>query len=87
VFYEWWENLPASFDFSLRHGRIGARLPFNAQFKVDAATENGSIGDCFHFEAQDAGAGQTLRAATSPQAPVTLHFRTGGGNISIDSWR
>ncbi len=87
VFYEWWENLPASFDFSLRHGRIGARLPFNAQFKVEAKAANGSIGNGFNFEAHDAGAGQTLRAATSPQAPVTLHFWTGGGNISIDSWR
>ena len=87
VFYEWWENLPASFDFTLRHGRIGARLPAAAQFRVDAQTTNGRIGNGFGLKPETHEAGQSLQAATAPEVPVSLHFRTGGGNISIDSWR
>ncbi len=87
VFYEWWENLPASFDFTLRHGRLGARLPAGAQFRVDAQTTNGRIGNGFGFKPETHEPGQSLQGATAPEPPVTLKFRTGGGNISIDSWR
>ncbi len=27
VFFDWWENLPATFDYALQHGRIGAIAP------------------------------------------------------------
>ncbi|MBA3831840.1 MAG: hypothetical protein H0X34_08105 [Chthoniobacterales bacterium] len=87
AFYEWWENLPAKFDYVLQHGRIGARLPATAQFRVDAQTANGRIGNGFNFTPQTEGDGQSLEAATRKDAPLAFHFRTGGGNISIDSFR
>ncbi len=87
VFYEWWENIPTTFDYALKSGRIGARLPALAQFRVDAQTANGRIGNGFNFKPQPNGRGQSLHAATAADAPVALHFRTGGGNISIDSFR
>ncbi len=88
VFYEWWENLPAAFDYTIEHGRIGALLPTGAQFRVNAATANGRIGNGFGFKNPPGGeAGQKLEAATTPNPPVSLRLRTGGGNISIDRWR
>lgn len=84
---EWWENAPATIDFALQHGRIFARLPAGAQFRVDAQTAHGRIGNGFQLKPQDTGDGQTLNAATSPTAPAAFHFRTGGGNIGIDSFR
>jgi hypothetical protein len=88
VFYEWWENLPAAFDYALQHGRIGARLPGNARFTVDAATANGWIHDGFKFNLPtNVGPGQSLKSATAPDAPVSLGLRTGGGNISLDAIR
>ncbi|HEY5037104.1 MAG TPA: hypothetical protein VII74_08255 [Chthoniobacterales bacterium] len=85
VFYQWWENLPAAFDYQVQQGRIGVILPPAAQFRVDAATANGRIGNGFGFKILEAaGPGQTLRAATSPAVPLSLYLRTGGGNISID---
>ncbi len=87
VFYEWWENAPALFALTLQHGRIGARIPARAQFRVDAQTGSGSIGDDFHFKAQPNESGESLQAATKPNAPLEFHFRTASGNISIDSFR
>ena len=88
LFYEWWENAPATIDFALQHGRIGARLPADAQFRVDAQTTHGRIGNGFHLTPQEAGDGQTVaRQRRAPDAPAVFHFRTGGGNISIDSFR
>lgn len=85
VFYEWWEKLPATFDYRLDHGRIGARLPPMARFRVDAATASGGIGNDFelkNFPAPDPG--EALKARNAPSPPVSFFFRTGGGNISLD---
>jgi putative adhesin len=87
VIYEWWENLPAAFDFAVRHGRIGAQLPFDARFQVDAQTANGRIGNGFSLQPTTHEPGQSLQGRTAPQAPVSMKLRTGAGNISIDSWR
>ena len=87
LFYEWWENAPATIDFALQHGRIGAHLPAGAQFRVDAQTTHGRIGNGFQLIPQNTGDGQSLSGATAPTAPATFQFRTGGGNIGIDSFR
>jgi hypothetical protein len=86
VFYEWWENASAMFTFTLQHGRIGAHIPAVAQFRVDAQTTAGNIGDDFHLKTESSESGETLKGATRPDAPVSFRFRT-GGNISIDSFR
>ena len=88
VFREWWENFPASFDFSVGYGTIRARFPESAQFRVDAETAVGHVSNGFGFKnPARPGRGGKLEAATAADAPVVLHFRTGGGNISIDSFR
>ncbi len=87
LFYEWWENAPAMIDFALQHGRIGARLPAGAQFRVDAQTAHGRIGNGFKLVPRNSGDGQSLQSATRADAPVAFQFRTEGGNISIDSFR
>lgn len=88
AFFEWWENLPATFDYALERGRIGVRLPRNARFRVDARTGDGWIHQQFGFGAPaKIGSGQSLEAATAPDAPVSLGLRTGGGNISLDAIR
>jgi hypothetical protein len=88
VFYEWWENLPAAIECFLQHGRIGARLPASACFRVEASTAQGRIGNKFGFNAMPAiGPGQKLKGATASHPLVSLGLRTGGGNISIDSLR
>jgi hypothetical protein len=85
AFFEWLENLPATFDYALQRGRIGVRLPAGAHFRVNARTGNGRIHQEFRFAApRNAGSGQSLEAATAPDAPVSLGLSTGGGNISID---
>jgi hypothetical protein len=88
AFNEWWENLPAAVDFAIQHGRIGVKLPAAARFRVDAQTAKGRIGNGFGFHATaKAGPGQSLEAATGPDAPVSFVLRTGGGNISLDAIR
>jgi hypothetical protein len=88
VFFEWWENLPAMFDYALRRGRIGVRLPGGARFQVNARTGNGRIHQEFKLgKPANVGPGQVLKAATAPDAPVSLGLRTGGGNISLDAIR
>jgi hypothetical protein len=88
AFFEWWENLPASFDYVLQHGRIGIRLPAGARFRVNARTGSGRIHQEFKFAAPaNAGPGQTLKAETAPNPPVSLDLSTGGGNISLDAVR
>ena len=85
AFFEWWENLPANFDYVLDHGRIGLRLPATARFRVNARTGNGFVHQQFRLpDATNVGFGQALEAATGADAPVSLQLRTGGGNISID---
>ncbi|MEO6871974.1 MAG: hypothetical protein ABI233_07115 [Chthoniobacterales bacterium] len=87
VFYEWWENAPAVFHLVLDHGRIGALLPVAARIRVDAATANGQVGNGFGIAIfHTAGPGHMMRGANAPDPPVSFHLRTGGGNISIDSW-
>jgi hypothetical protein len=88
VFYEWWENAPAAFDLLLDHGRIGALLPAAAKIQIDATTADGQVGNGFGVVIADSpGPGHAMRGENAPDAPVSLHLRTGGGNISIDSWR
>lgn len=88
VFFDWWENLPATFACVLQHGRMGARLPREAHFKVEARTTNGRIHQEFALPAPaTTGAGQSLQAATASQSPVSLGMATGGGNITIEVTR
>jgi len=88
AFFEWWENSAASFDYVLRHGRIGIRLPAGARFRVKARTGNGNIHQEFKFAAPiEMGPGQTLEGETAPHPAVSLDLSTGGGNISIDAIR
>ncbi len=88
VFRDWWENFPATYDFSVGYGTIRARFPEGAQFRVDAETANGHVSNEFGLKKPTTrGPGEKLEAATAADAPVTLHFRTDGGNISIDSFR
>src|SRR5204863_6622607 len=70
--FEWWENLPAMFDYALQRGRIGVRLPGGARFRVNARTGNGRIHQEFKFGAPvNVGPGQVLEGATVPDAPVS----------------
>jgi hypothetical protein len=88
AFFEWWENSAASFDYVLRHGRIGIRLPAGARFRVRARTGNGRIHQEFKFAVPiETGPGQTLEGETAPHPAVSLDLSTGGGNISIDAIR
>lgn len=84
VFYDWWENLPAAFDWAIQHGRLGVRLPIYAHFTVDAETASGRIGNGFKFQPANNGPGQALKAKTAPDAPVSFVLRSGGGNIRLD---
>ena len=84
VFFQWWENLPASFDYTLGHGRIGVLLPATTHLQVDARTTNGRIHNGFRLTPIDFGAGQKLTGATVPNPPLSLGLRTGDGNINID---
>jgi hypothetical protein len=84
VFFEWWENLPATFNYVLERGRIGARLPAVAQFRADAATASGGIENGFGFKKTYPGNGEALKASTATSPSISLFLRTGGGNISID---
>jgi len=88
VFFDWWENLPAAIDFFVQDGRIGARLPAAAHFRVAARTAQGRIHNGFALRAATgAGPGQTLEGTTAANPPVSLGLRTGGGNISIEAIR
>ena len=88
VLYEWWENAPALFHLTMDHGRLGARIPVAAKIRIDAATADGSVGNGFGIAVPDTpGPSQSMQGANAPDAPLSLHLRTGGGNISIDSWR
>ncbi len=88
AFFEWWENLPATFDYALQHGRIGVRLPAEARFRVEARTSNGRIHQDFRLPAaQEVGPGQVLQGATAAEATMSLGLSTGGGNISLDRSR
>lgn len=85
AFFEWWESLPANFDYFLQHGRIGVRLPAEARFRVDAETDDGRIHQGFRFpKARDAGAGQVLKASTRPAPTLSLNLRTDSGNIGLE---
>jgi hypothetical protein len=84
VFFAWFEDHPAIFDYRLGQGRIAAILPATAQFRVEAATANGRIGNGFGFKPPGSSRGETLRGATAPNPPIVLHLHSGGGNISID---
>ena len=88
AFFDWWEELPATFDYALQRGRIGLRLPALAHFRVKAVTDNGRIHQGFGLPATtNAGTGQSLVGETGPNAPLSLSLRTGGGNISLDRIR
>ncbi len=88
VFYDWWENLPAAFEFVLQQGRMVARLPAAARFQVEARTSSGRIHDGFRLgTVADNGSGQTLSGASAPQPTLSLDLRTGGGNISLEPIR
>jgi hypothetical protein len=84
AFFQWWENLPARFGYTLGHGRIAVLLPAEARFQVDAQTTNGRIHNDFHLSPIDSGAGQKLTGATAPNPPLSLGLRTGDGNINVD---
>ncbi|MEO5717837.1 MAG: hypothetical protein ABIR29_04615 [Chthoniobacterales bacterium] len=87
-FFEWAENLPAIFDFSLERGRIRVGLPGTAPFRIEARTGQGRIHHGFAFApATDAGPGQVLEAATAPAPLVSLGLRIGNGNISLEPVR
>jgi len=86
-FFDWWENLPGSINFALRDGRIGARLPADARFRVNAQTGTGRIGNGFGFTPSDRGPGQSLAGGTAPQPLVSLGMHAGKGNITIDAIR
>lgn len=86
--FEWWEKLPAKFDYAMERGRIAVRLPSAAQFRIEARTEQGRVHDEFHFPPPtNLGVGQTLTAATAPDPPVSLGLRTGSGNVSLEAIR
>lgn len=88
AFFDWWENLPATFDYVLQRGRIGVRLPATARFRVNARTGEGRIDEEFELAAPvNLGPGQTLEAASASDALMSLGLKTGGGNISIDAIR
>ncbi len=88
VFFEWWEDLPATFAYVLGHGRMVARLPSAARFRVMAETGHGSIHHQFPLPAPaPKGAGQVLEGATASPAPISLRLRTGSGNINLNAIR
>jgi hypothetical protein len=50
AFFDWWEKLPAAFDFAITRGKIRARLPVTAQFNVNAQTASGHVANEFKFK-------------------------------------
>ena len=88
IFYDWWEDVPAQLQYFLQRGRIMARLPINAHFRVNAQAPNGQVNSGFaSLVATTNGPGQTLEGATAPNPSVSLGLRTAGGNITIDAIR
>lgn len=88
IFYDWWEDVPAQLQYFLQGGRIMARLPINAHFRVNAQAPNGQVNSGFaSLVATTNGPGQTLEGATAPNPSVSLGLRTAGGNITIDAIR
>ena len=85
ILFNWWENLPASFNYVLQQGTIMARLPGAARFRIDAQTSEGWIHHAFELPAANKkGGGQSLNAVNGPNPIVSLGLRASDGNISID---
>lgn len=86
AFFDWWESFPVRVDYAIGHGTIRAKIPRQASLSVDAQTASGHITDQFKLpKEQQGGAGMALRAATATDPTMSLLFRSGGGNISIDA--
>ncbi len=86
--FEWWENLPATFDYALERGRIRVRLPLATPFRVEARTGQGPIHHQFPIPpAQAAGSGEILEAATTKDPLLSLGLRIRRGNIRLEAIR
>lgn len=88
IFFDWWENLPASFNYVLGQGRMIAQLPATARFQLAARTKEGRIGNSFGFPAPvDQNRGQTLTAGNGSNSIASLSMSADHGNISIETTR
>lgn len=88
IFFDWWENLPASFNYVLGQGRMTAQLPATARFQIAARTNEGRIRNFFGLPApSDQNRGQTLTAGNGSNPIVSLGMNADHGNISIETTR
>ena len=88
LFFNWWENLPASCHYVLGQGKIVAWLPANARFQVAAQTGDGWIQNAFGLRnGVTKDRGQMLQGTTGPNPGISLGMSARHGNIRIDSVR
>lgn len=88
IFFDWWENLPARFNYVLGQGRMIAQLPATARFQLAAQTKEGRIRNSFGFPApSDQDGGQTLTAGNGSDPIASLGMHADHGNISIETTR
>lgn len=86
--FEWWEKLPATFDFAFERGRIGVHLPGSARFRVDARSADGRIESGFPLPpAASEGSAQQVTGATASGPSLSLGLRLGRGNILLEPIR
>jgi hypothetical protein len=88
IFFDWWENIPANFNYVLGQGRMIAQLPATARFQTAAQTSEGRIHNSFGFPvSQKQDQGQTLTAVKGSNPIVSLGMSASHGNISIEATR
>lgn len=88
IFFDWWENHTASFNYFVHQGTIMARLPSAAHFRIDAQTSSGWIHHSFNLPTPtQEGRGQSLVGSNGPGPILSLGLHTGSGNISLDLTR
>ena len=88
IFFDWWENLPLNFNYLLGRGRMIAKLPASAAFRVSARTGDGRIHNSFGLPAPlEQNHGQTLSAVNGSDPVASLGMSVDHGNISIEATR
>src|SRR5262249_7917306 len=86
IFFDWWENLPANFNYFLGQGRMTAQLPSTARFQIVARTNEGRIRNSFGFPASSKQhRGETLTAGNGSNPIASLGMNAENGNINIEA--
>jgi DUF4097 and DUF4098 domain-containing protein YvlB len=76
---------PGSGDNSLHttNGKIGVRLPADAEFRITAHTTNGSVHNDFTLDRTDASDRTSLQGTVGENPKASLHLQTTNGTIEI----